>query len=84
MYIKQVFFLDQEDQEKEDSKDTEESNINFAENEIPMGEFNNRREREDCFIFDQSGKIIGEIESVRLKGPKRARREELIQIMIYS
>ena len=84
MYIKQVFFLDQEDEEKEDSKDTEESNINFAENEIPMGEFNNRQEREDCFIFDQSGKIIGEIESVRLKGPQRARREKLIQIMIYS
>ena len=49
-----------------------------------MGELNNRREREECFIFDKNGKIIGEIESVRLKGPKRARREELIQIMIYS
>ena len=49
-----------------------------------MGELNNRREREECFIFDQNGKIIGEIKSVRLIGLQRARREKLIQIMIYS
>ena len=78
--MKQVFFLDQDEDKKEDCKDTEESNINFVENEIPMGELNNRQEREECFIFDQNGQIIGEIESVRL----RARREKLIQIMIYS
>ena len=79
-YMKQVFYLDKEDDEKEDSKDKEESNPNFVENEILMDELNIRRERDECYIFDQSGKIIGEIESVRL----RARREKLIQIMIYS
>ena len=83
-YIKQVFFLDKEEDENDDSKDEEESNLNFAENEIPMDEFINRREREERFIFDQNGKIIGEIESVRLTGPQKARREKLIQIMIYS
>ena len=82
--MKQVFFLDQDEDKKEDCKDTEESNINFAENEIPMGELNNRQEREECFIFDQNGQIIGEIESVRLRGPQRAKRKKLIQIMIYS
>ena len=79
-YIKQVFFLDQEEDDKDDSKDAEESNLNFVENKISMDEINSRRERKECFIFDQNGQIIGEIESVRL----RARREKLIQIMIYS
>ena len=79
-----VFFFDQEEDEKDDSKDAEKSNLNFVENKISMDEINSRRERKECFIFDQNGKIIGEIESVRIKGPQRARREQLIQIMIYS
>ena len=79
-----VFFFDQEEDEKDDSKDAEKSNLNFVENKISMDEINSRRERKECFIFDQNGQIIGEIESVRLRGPQRAKREKLIQIMIYS
>ena len=79
MYMKQVFYLDQEEDEMEDSKDKEESNLNH-----PKDELDNRQEREEYYIFDQSGKIIGETKSVRLKGLQRAKREKLIQIMIYS
>ena len=79
MYMKQVFFLDQEEDEMEDSKDKEESNLNHWKDEV-----DNRQEREEYYIFDQSGKIIGETKSVRLKGLQRAKREKLVQIMIYS
>ena len=78
-YIKQVFYLDQE--EEEDEKDAKEcSNPNLMENGIPIYELNIRQDSEECYIFDQNGKIISDIESVRLK----KRREKLIQIMIYS
>ena len=78
-YIKQVFYLDQE--EEEDEKDAKEcSNPNLMENGIPTDELNIRQDREECYIFDQNGKIIVDIESVRLK----KRREKLIRIMIYS
>ena len=71
VYMKQIFYLDQEEDEKEEN--------------IPMEELNNIREREDFHIFDQSGNIIGELESVCLNGSQRvARRKKLIQIMLYS
>ena len=81
MYMKQVFYLDKDEDEKEDSKDTGETNLNMVANEIPMEEFNNKQERKDCYIFDHNGRIIGELESVSLKGSTRVkRRRELIHI----
>ena len=77
LYMKQVFYLDLEEDEKEDSR---ESNLNMFATDNPMEKINNIRERD---IFDQSGKIIGELESVRLKGPSKVTRSKnLIWIMI--
>ena len=73
MYIRQVFYLDKDEDEKEDSKDTGETNLNMVENGIPMEELDNRQEREDCYIFDHNGRIIGELESVSLKGSSRVK-----------
>ena len=41
-----------------------------------MEKINNILEREDFHIFDQSGKIIGELESVRLKRHSKVTRTE--------
>ena len=79
MYMTQVFYLDKD--EDVDSTGTGETNLNIVANEIPMEELNNRQERKDCFIFDHNGRIIGELESVSLKGSTRVKgRRELIHI----
>ena len=81
LYMNQVFYLDKDEDEKEDSKDTGESNLNM----VAMEGLNNRQERKDCYIFDHNGRKIGELESVSLKGSTREKgRREIIRIMVYS
>ena len=43
MYMKQVFYLDKDADEKEDSKDTGDTNLDMVANGIPMEELINRQ-----------------------------------------